>query len=108
MAEHKIKFNIPSGWGTVTVGQVGISSLFSNWVKFCLHQSKLRYHGLIALEQLLSPDCKVLLSWMELRCQVHTLSYRVPQWFIEIESILQVSLPGNCGQSISLPPSISP
>ena len=60
------------------------------------------------MEQLLSPDCKVLLSWKELHCQVPTLSYRVPQWFIEIESILHMSLPGNCSWSTSLLLSISP
>ena len=34
MAERNIKFDIPSGWGTVAEGQVGISSLFHNWVEF--------------------------------------------------------------------------
>ena len=97
MAEHKIWFDIPSGWGTIAGGKVGISSLFSSWVKFQPHQSKLRHHGLVALEQLLSPDCKVLLSWKELCCQVPSLSYTVPQWFTEIEANLGLALSGTGG-----------
>ena len=34
MAERNIKFNTPSGWGTVAEGRIGISSLFDNWVEF--------------------------------------------------------------------------
>ena len=41
MAECNIKFNIPSGWGTVSEGHVGISSLFDNWVEFCPLQARL-------------------------------------------------------------------
>ena len=90
MAEHKIQFEIPSGWGTVAGGLVGISTLFGNWVKFQPHHSKFWHHGLIALEQMLSPDCKVLLSWKELCSLFPSLSFVVPQWFVEIETILGV------------------
>jgi len=62
MAEHNIRFDIPSGWGMVAGGLVGISTIFGNWVKFQPHRSKFRHHGLIALEQMLSPDCKTLLT----------------------------------------------
>ena len=85
-----MRFDIPSGWGTVMKGTIGISHLFSNWVKFHPHCLRLMHHGLVALEQLLSPDCKVLLSWKELCCLVPTLMYAVPQWFREIESALGV------------------
>ena len=78
MAERAIKFSIPSGWGAIEKGTVGISSLFENWVKFQPHCQRLRSHGLVALEQLLSPDCKVLLSWRELCCLVPSLTYTVP------------------------------
>jgi ribonuclease HI len=90
MAERKIRFEVPSGWGAVAGGLVGISTLFGNWVKFQPHCSKFQHHGLIALEQMLSPDCKVLLSWKELRSLFPSLSFAVPQWFAEIESILGV------------------
>ena len=58
MDEHGIQFDVPSGWGAVTKGSVGIASLFSSWVSFHPHWSKLRHHGLIAIEQLLSPNCQ--------------------------------------------------
>ena len=50
MAERAIKFSIPSGWGAIEKGAVGISSLFENWVKFQPHCLRLRSHGLVALE----------------------------------------------------------
>ena len=88
-----IQFDIPSGWGTIAEGATGISSLFENWVKFHPHHQRLMHHGLVALEQLLSPDCKVLLSWKELWCLIPSLSYMVPQWFQDIELILGVAPP---------------
>ena len=90
MAEHGIKFSIPSGWGAIEKGTIGISSLFENWVTFQPHCQRLRSHGLVALEQLLSPDCKVLLSWRELCCLVPSLTYAVPCWFQAIEAALGV------------------
>ena len=81
MAERGIRFDIPSGWGSVTKGTIGISSLFDSWVKFRPHRQRLLRHGLVALEQLLSPDCKVLLSWKELRCLIPSLSLQFPSGF---------------------------
>ena len=108
MAEHRIQFDIPSGWSTIASGQVGISSIFSNWVRFQPHRSKLRHHGLVALEQLLSPDCTVLLSWKELHCLILSLSYAIPQWFVEIEASLGIQPNGSYKRVIQLPPSVVP
>jgi len=88
MAEHNVQFDIPSGWGTVQDGQVGISSLFPNWVEFHSLQPMLQHHGLFAVEQLLSPDCSVLLSWVELCNQIPSLPGAVPKWFLRIEAAL--------------------
>ena len=61
MAEHGIQFDVPPGWSAVARDQVGISSLFNNWVEFRPLRARLRHHGLFALEQLLSFDCRSLL-----------------------------------------------
>src|ERR1022692_1882542 len=61
------------------------------------------HHGLIALKQLLSPDCKILLSWKELQCLIPSLSYMVPQWFQDIELILGVGPPQMHKRVITLP-----
>ena len=103
MAERNIRFNVPSGWGTVAGGHVGISSLFDNWVEFCPLRARLRHHGLIALEQMLSPDCKTLLTWKELRNHIPSLSSAVPGWFIKIESVLGLEAPAGHQRTITLP-----
>ena len=95
MAEHNIQFDIPSGWGTIQDGQVGISSLFPNWVEFRYLRPMLQHHGLVAVEQLLSPDCSVLLSWTELCNQIPSLPGAVPGWFLRIEVAL--ALNRGCG-----------
>ena len=105
MAECEIQFEIPSGWGTVASGLVGILTLFGSWVKFQPHQSKFQHHGLIALEQMLSPDCKVLLSWKELHSHFSSLSFAIPQWFVDVETILGVH---DYKQNIQLPPTVVP
>ena len=103
MAEHNIKFNTPSGWGTVAEGRIGISSLFDNWVEFRPLRARLRHHGLIALEQMLSPDCKALLTWKELWNHILSLSSAVPGWFIKIESVLGLEAPAGHKHTITLP-----
>ena len=107
MAECGIRFDIPSAWGVVTKGTIGISSLFDSWVKFHPHRQRLLCHGLVALEQLLSPDCGILLSWKELRCLIPSLSFAVPQWFLEIESILGIGAQQMHRRIITLPPPLS-
>jgi hypothetical protein len=108
MAERNVKFDIPSGWGSVQIGQVGISTLFSDWVEFRPIRSKLRHHGLFAVEQLLSPDCKYLLSWKELCNHIPSLPYAVPQWFTNIEATLGIARGFNHRCPIMLPPSAHP
>ena len=110
MAEHGIKFSTSSSWGAIEKGTIGISSLFANWVKFQPHCQRLRSHGLVALEQMLSPDCKMLLSWRELHCLIPSLTYAVPQWFQAIEAALgvqsdQVHGRDNYSPSPTCPPS---
>ena len=90
------------------MGQVGLSSLFPNWVEFRPLRPRLQHHSLFALEQLLSPDCKTLLSWKELQNQVLSLSSNVPQWFRKVESVLGIGRPGSCARTIVLPPSLHP
>ena len=77
-------------------------------MSFCPHQSKLRHHGLIAIEQLLSPNCQVLLSWKELHHIIPSLSHAVPMWFTEIESQLGVDSSQGYKHLITLPPSLGP
>ena len=108
MAERDVQFNVPSGWGVVTKGSIGISSLFCNWADFRPHRTKLKHHGLIALEQLLSPDCQVLLSWKELQSLIPTLSHATPLWFKEIESRLAVNSSHDYQCLITLPPALGP
>ena len=103
MAEHNIQFDIPSGWGTIQDGQVGISSLFPNWVEFCSLRPMLQHHGLFAVEQLLSPDCSVLLSWTELCNQIPSLSGAVPKWFLRIEAALGLDRGVGHKRTIKLP-----
>jgi len=108
MAERGIQFNVPSGWSTVARGQVGISSLFNNWVEFRPMQAGLRHHGLFTLEQLLSPDCKILLTWKELRNHMPSLSGAVPEWFTKIEAVLGLGAHSTYKRYILLPPLVHP
>ena len=103
MAECNIRFNVPSGWGTVTGGHVGILSLFDNWVEFRPLHARLRHHSLIALEQMLSPDCKTLLTWKGLHNHIPSLSSAVPGWFIKIESVLGLEASAGHKHTITLP-----
>ena len=98
----------PQGGGVITKGSIRISSLFCNWADFHPHQTKLKHHGLIALEQLLSPDCQVLLSWKELQSLIPTLSHATLLWFKEIESRLAVNSSLNYQHCITLPSALGP